>query len=340
MAATTIANLWTPDIWIRAADESARKFPALISSGAVTQSPVLDQIASGGGISANLPFFKDITDTADGIQVEGSAPSLNNLTSGLNVAPILNRVVAFGASALSSTVSGEDVVAGITKQLGMNRQKRSQAILLSILRGLFNFAGAPSASAPLSAARYEAFSETGASPAAGLLIDATKFNNAAALLGELQDQLVGGALWMHPDIRAALRNADEIAFEKASKGEFMLETYKGFPVYVSSDLKRAGGTSGSVYDTYLIAAGAVGYGAKPQSDSRDAASLQYYARPDLNEDQIYDRTRSMIHVNGTKWVGTPAGQSAANAELATNTNWNLVFQTADRCGIVQIKTNG
>ena len=48
----------------------------------------------------------------------------------------------------------------------------------------------------------------------------------------------------------------------------------------------------------------------------------------------------MIHVNGTKWVGTPAGQSAANAELATNTNWNLVFQTADRCGIVQIKTNG
>jgi hypothetical protein len=60
----------------------------------------------------------------------------------------------------------------------------------------------------------------------------------------------------------------------------------------------------------------------------------------LSEDQIYDRTRSMIHVNGTKWVGTPAGQSATNAELATNTNWNLVFQTADRCGIVQIKTNG
>lgn len=340
MASTVISNVWTPDIWIRAADEKMRKMPGLISSGAVTQSPILDGIASGGGISANLPFFKDLTDTADGIQIEGTAPTPNAITSGLNVAPILNRVVAYGASALSSSVSGEDVVGGITAQLGANRQKRAQSIALNILRGLFNFAGVPAAAAALSAARYEAFSETGASPAAGLLIDATKFNNAAALLGELQDQLTGGVIWVHPDIRAALRNADEIAFEKSSKGEYLIETYKGFPIIVSSDLKRAGATSGSVYDSYLIAAGTLGFGAKPQTDSRDAASLQYYARPDLNEDQIYDRTRSMIHVNGTKWIGTPAGQSATNAELATSTNWNLVFQTADRCGIVQIKTNG
>jgi hypothetical protein len=341
MPATAVSDLWVPQIWIRATDEKARTLPALASSGAFVRSPTLDSIASGGGTAATLPFFKDLTDTAEGIQVEGTEPTINAISSGQNVAPILNREVGYGANALAAGVSGDDPVGGITRQLGLNRQKRTQSTLLSVMRGLFNVAGAPAAAAQLSAARYDIFSETGASPTSDKLLDSAKFNLATALLGELQDSLAGGAIWMHPNIRAALLNQDENSFERDSRLGFMLETYKGFPLFVSNSLVRAGTTSGVVYDTYLLAAGSVGWGEKPQAgDSIDVASLSFYKRPDINQERIYDRRRYLVHVNGTKWVGTAAGQSATNAELAVHTNWSLQFQSADRCGIVCIRSNG
>jgi len=341
MAHATIANLWSPAVWIRGVDEKTRYIPSIITSGAVLQSPQLDEIATGAGTTANIPFFKDITDTAEGIQVEATAPTVNAITGGTSIGTILNREVSFGVNALAAAVTGEDVVGGIVRQLALARQKRMQTALMNTLRGLFGFSTAPAAgTAVLNAAMAEHFSETGASPAAGLLIDSTKFNNAAALLGELQASLLGGAIWMHPTIRAALLNSDENSFERTSRGDFILETYKGIPVYVSAALSRAGTTSGTVFDTYILSPNAIGYGAKPQVDGMGAASLQYDVDPAKNQEAIYDRTRYLVHVDGTRFTGSPAGQSATNAELATVGNWGLAYQSADRCGIVCMRTNG
>lgn len=341
MPETTIANLWSPPIWIRGTDEAARRLPALLTSGAVAQSPQLDAIAAGSGISATMPFLRDITDQAEVVQVEAGAITVNNITGSTNVVPILNRELGFGVNALAKAVTGEDVVGGITMQLGLNRQKRTQATILSVLRGLFNVAGAPSAAAILSDNRAEHFLEAGASPAAGQLIDGTKFNNAAAKLGELQDSLRGGAFWCHSLIRAALLNQDATSFERVSRGDFILETYKGIPIYVSDLLVRAGGTSGVVYDSYLLGARSVGWGEKPQvGDQIDVASLQYELKKGTNQEAIYDRRRYLVHVDGTRWTGTPAAQSASNTELATSTNWALAYATADRIPVVCIRTNG
>lgn len=340
MAHTTIANVWTPSIWIPTVDERFRSLPGLLTSGAFQQSPLFDAAASGAGTAVNLPFFQDYTDTLDGIQVEATAPSVNNVTTGQNIAAILNREVAFGSNALAKAVAGKDPVEAITRMLAVNRQKRFQRTALQIVRGLFAFNSAPATAAALSACRSDVSLEAGASPAAGQLIDSTKFNNAVALMGELQQNLAGGAIWCHPLIRAALLNSDGISFLRSSKGDFMLETYKGIPIYTSNLLSRAGTTSGTVYDTYVIAPGTIGWGAKPQTSGIDVASLQYYPDPTKNQETIYDRTRALIHINGTKWIGTPAGQSATDAELLTSTNWALAYQTADRVGIVQIRTNG
>lgn len=341
MAVTAISDLWTPDVWIKGADEAARLLPGLLTSGVATRTPTLDEIAAGPGVSASIPFFKDFTDTAETIQVEDTAPTPNAILGAKHVCTVLNREMAFGAGALAAAVSGDDPIGGIVRRLGESRQKRTQSTLLSVLRGLFNVAGAPAASAPLSAVRAEHFSETGASPASDKLIDATKFNNACALLGELQDVLRGGAIWMHPNIRAALLNQDANSFERASRGAFTVETYKGIPVFVSMSLVRNGGTSGVVYDSYIIAPGVVGWGEKPQvGDKIDVASLCLDMEKPKNRQVVYDRRRYLVHVNGTKWTGTPSGQSATNTELATYTNWALSFQTADRVGVVCIRTNG
>jgi hypothetical protein len=149
---------------------------------------------------------------------------------------------------------------------------------------------------------------------------------------------------MHPNVRARLRKIDSQAFalvELRSQIPFKLMTYREIPIFVSNTLVRAGTTNGFVYDTYILAKGTVGYGEKPQAaDVMDVASLSYFYDRDKNNDLIWDRTRFIMGVDGTKWIGNPAGQSATNAELQTVANWQLLYASADRVGAVCIRTNG
>ena len=92
---------------------------------------------------------------------------------------------------------------------------------------------------------------------------------------------------------------------------------------------------------YLLARGIVAWGEKPQkTDVVDVAALQMEQKLGFNNEIIYDRTRFVMHLNAMKWVGTPVGESPANAELGTVTNWNLVEATPNRVGAVCMRTNG
>ena len=103
-----IADLWTPDIWIPSIREKKATFPAIFGTGVVVSNPQLDALASGGGVSGNVPVWKDITDQDDEIQVEDTAPvNTNKITAGVMVAPITNRVYKAGGSALAAAGSFE-----------------------------------------------------------------------------------------------------------------------------------------------------------------------------------------------------------------------------------------
>lgn len=342
MAITSISSLWTPDIWIQGMREKQAKFPSVFNSRAVLKSDVFDNIASGAGVSANVPFFKDITDQDDEIQVQSTGPSKNDATSGLQVAPILNRVTANGATALSGAVSGSDPVANIVSQLVARRLMQRNKTLIAILRGAFNGLGANAAAAPLLAVRTDAFDESGNDATSSQTMNPDLFINAKAGLGELANELSSGAMFVHPNVLAALEKADRSSFKNGLESglPFTITTYRDVPIFTSESLVRAGTTNGFVYETYILAGGVVGYGEKAQAgDVADVASLQYDHDKDKNDEIIYDRTRFVLHLNGMKWVGSPAGQSATNTELRTAANWELVYNSASRVGAACIRTN-
>jgi hypothetical protein len=348
MAQTTISDLWTPDIWRQGAHEKARAFPSLLNSPVVVQTPFLDSIASGAGIAANIPFYKDVSDDTDTIQIEDTAPTNGEQTSGLQVVPILNRVKSYDVTALAAQVSGANPapIDQIFQTIGFGRMKRQQRSLIKTLQGVFGGGDEAngSASVALTANRVEAFDETGVGAGSDHLMSPDLFITAAALLGELDEMLLGGAIFAHPNVVAQLNILDKDSFKEGVESglAFKVRTYRGIPIYTSRLLVRAGTTDGFVYDTFLLAPGTVGIGAKPQSSQvGDTAHLI------LDETQIaknnltvFDRNRYLVHVNGTKWGGTPGGQSATDAELATVASWTLVYQTADRVGGVLIRTNG
>jgi hypothetical protein len=322
--------------------ERQATYPVLMNSGSVLKSPLLDQVATGAGDSVTVPFLKDITDQTDEVQVENTAPTTDNgQPSGLMKAPVLNRVCKNSATALSGQVSGADPVGSITGAMAQRRLKQRQSTLLAMLRGIFGSAGATGTTGCMNALRVEKFIENGTSAAAANLMSVDTFLDAKALMGELADTLADGALFIHPNVLAGLEKADVTAFKEKSMGNWTIKTYRGVPIFVTEALVRAGATNGYVYDTYLLANGIVGYGEKPQAgDTIDVASLQLNMDKGKNNWEIYDRTRWLAAINGIKWVGTPAGQSATNTELQAVANWQLVFQTANRVGALCIRTNG
>lgn len=343
---TSIANLWTPDIWIRGANERMNTLPSLISSPIVKRVPEFDALAEGGGVAVNIPYFRDITNQPDAPQVEGVQPVMQNLTSGRQFAPILNRESGLACSGLAASVSGSDPVANILSQIAVRRQKQRQTTMVNILRGIFGFSAAPGvATGALNAVRNDVFLEAGAGPSSTQLISPFVFIDTIARLGELADMTVGGGILMHPLMRASLIKQDQISFQHYSEqgNGTTLETYKGYPVFISNLLVRAGTGGGYVFDSYIFAPGVFAWGEKPQVDGlqkADAASMMLWVNPAINIEEMYDRTRFLLHPNGLRWIGNPGGQSASDAELATPGNWQLDYATADRVGIVCLRSNG
>ena len=354
---TTIGNLFTPAIWVPALRERMATFPALWNAGIVTRADLFDAIAAGPGLGAVVPFLNDITDQSDEVQVENQAPANdNNQPGATQYFPIMNRVKKNSATALSKQLSGVDPMAAIIDQMTDNRLKNRQKTLIAQLRGMFSSIGAGFGAqgyvpgcldgVKLQYAGQEPFIENGAAAGVGNLFTPDMFIDAAALMGELEDLLKEGCLLVHPNIKARLKKLDALNFKSVvmpSELPWTITTYRDIPIFTSASLVRAGTGGGYVYDTYLIAKGMVAYGEKgQQGDTTDVASLQYWRDRDLNNELIWDRTRFILGVNGTKWVGNPANlnNGPTNAELQNPANWQLVFQTANRVGAVCIRTNG
>jgi hypothetical protein len=345
LAISTISSMIVPEIWIQGmATEPIVEKSNIMDSPMVASNPLFVQIASGAGTSAQMPFFKE-PNFADEIQVESTAPSYNGVSQIKAVAPILNRVSSFGASALAAQVSGTDPVGECLRYLGTIRKRQRQASILSVLRG--GFGAHTDTTAALESIRKNNCTTTG-SIADTNQIDLSTIRIAAALLGENWANLV--ALWVHPDILTALSDQDVTDYITPSEGGLFLKGYRDCVIYTSSLLKTTATINSvdnvPIYRSYLMSARSIGIGEKPQSTMiGDVASITEEALASINDRKVFDRTRFVLGLNGLSWKGTPAGQSATNAEMATIANWELAKNggtTFDpmNVGIAEIVTNG
>jgi hypothetical protein len=332
--------------------ERMATFPSLLNSGVSVSNPELEAAAQGGGRTVNVPFWKDITDQDDEIQVENAGPANDlGVTAGLQIAPIQRRQTKNSATALSGAIATGNPEAGIVniiESVVARRLKQRQKILLSLLRGAFGGLGANAAAAPLSACRIEAFDENGNDATAEQIFSADQFISGKALLSELADDLQAGAMWIHPNVRAALERADKGSFKDGVESglPFKISTYRGVPIFASESLVRAGTGNGYVYETYLLAKGIIGRGEKPQVMGTNAdpaigdATFNFNPDVDLNNQRIYDRTCFLMHLNYMKYVAATASDSPTHVELYTPASWTLQAQSAPRVGAVLIRTNG
>lgn len=341
-AHTAIADLWVPSIWMPGLAERLTKRKSLINSGILLPDERFTEVANGPGTKAEIPFLKE-PDIADAIQAENSDLTISNLVAGSQVCTILNRRMGVGATALSRAVTGtEDPVTAALNFITDIRLRNRQATLLSQLRGVFGFAAAPGAgAAAFKPLRRDIFSETGAAPTSEKLFSSDEYIKTLGLFGETMDDLEGFRIVCHSDIGTAMLLQDDIAFIEDSQGKKIVTHYKGAQVFYSDLLVRAGGVSGKVYDIYVFRPGSVAYGEKKQSNQVGEVAT-FYKIEDQSKNNVgfADYTRFVMHPQGATWKGVPAGQSATNAELATEGNWELALADVKNVRIACLRTNG
>jgi hypothetical protein len=323
MAKTAVADIIIPTEFEKYAIERTAQLSVFVQSGIIEHAPEFDVLAAGGGRTAEMPFWKDLTAARQLLSDSGTL-TVNKIGSDKDTARIHNDAQAWSVNHLAKVISGDDPMQAILDLVGDYWARIDQGLVISCLKGIF-------AAATMAGNKLSIASETVAGASATTRLNGSTFVDATVKLGDRGDRLT--AIAMHSGTEGALRKLDLIDYIPDSEGKAQIKTFQGRRVVVDDTLPtRAGTTDGLVYTSYLFGPGAFGKGAAPL----DSAPLQggigtegvELARVPLDSDSILiNRRRHILHPRGVKFnSASVAGDSPTNAELENGTNWTRVFE--------------
>ena len=356
MAVTKISDVIVPEHFAAYVIERTAEKSKILNSGIAIANPRLNELITGGGTTINMPYWKDLSG-ADEVLSDSSPLTPGKIDADKDVAAVLYRGKAFGANELAGALAGDDPVDAIVERFADYRARQEQKTLISVLTGAF---------AAASMANHVLDRSTTA-------ISGNMVLDAKQLLGDSADQLQ--AIMMHSAVFTELQKQNLIQYTTTSDGKIAFATYLGYNIVVddgmpveqvykaSTDTSVVAGKTYYTYDsstgvytpvasptgnpstssyyeedykvytTYLFARGSVGRG----EGTPVALTLAETDRDSLaGDDFVINRWALVMHPMGIKWKGTPLGATPSNAELATGTNWERVYEDKN-IGIVALK---
>ena len=306
MAKTKIADVIVPEVFAAYIVKMTKELSRIIECGAAVSNPVLDELVTKGGKLVNMPFWKPLTGE-DEVLSDSDPLTPKKITASADVAALLIRGNAWSTNELAGALAGDSPMAAISAQVAGWWSKREQAILLSILKGIFTTALATSHANDISGG-----TGTAAVISAGAVLDTKQ------KLGDAADQLT--AIIMHSAVYTTLQKQNLITYIPNARGEVVIPTYMTYRVIVDDGCPVAAG----VYSTYLLANGCFGRGEgvpvdiTPVETDRDSLA---------SDDILINRRALVLHPFGVKFTNASvADVTPTNDELATGTNWSKVYE--------------
>ncbi|MDD2401689.1 MAG: major capsid protein [Clostridia bacterium] len=303
MAKTKISDIIVPEVFNPYVIQRTAELSALSQAGIISNSPELDALASSGGKLINMPFWNDL-DGDDEVLSDTDALTPEKITAGQDIAALFMRGKAWSTNDLAKALSGSDPMAAIGDLVAAYWARRRQALLFSMLKGVF-------ASSTMS----ELVSDVSALETGNTLTGNT-FIDALTLLGDAAGKIT--AVGMHSGSYASLQKQNLIEFIPNSKGEVNIPTYLGKKVIVDDSCPVTTG----VYTSYLFGEGAVGLGngSAPVPTETDRDSL-------AGDDILINRQHFVLHPRGIKFNNASVvGASPSNTEVETAVNWTKVYE--------------
>ena len=302
MAKTKISDVIVPEVFNPYVVQRTMELSALYNSGIISNNPELDRLASSGGTTINMPYWEDLNGDDEVLSDDGALTPAK-ITAGQDIAVLLMRGKAWSANDLAKALSGDDPMAAIGDLVAEYWARRMQATAIKLLDGAFAASNMTNKVLDIS----------------GLEDDKAKINgenflDALQLMGDAKDKLTG--VIMHSATETQLRKNNLIQTELDSNNK-PISLFMEKRVIIDDSCPVSTGN----YTTYLFGEGAIGLGngGAPVPTETDRDSL-------AGDDILINRKHYILHPRGVKWIGSAAGSSPTNTELATGTNWSRVYE--------------
>lgn len=313
-----LANVpFIPELFLGYQQEINQNKSGFFRSGIVAMNDAVSAEFSKGGRLITIPHFNDLSGDSEILSdVTGLTAAVLGGNTQIGVRNLRGR--AWQSSDLAAELAGDDPMLAIARRTGEYWTRDTQAVLISILRGVFGSGGA--------------LASTHVAGGTAVQLTGTVMIDAIAKLGDAGQDL--GAIAMHSapyyklvkdDLIVPAQQTTQIDTRvSAERAEF--GTYLGRPVIVDDTLPvaAAAGTGGGagldVYSTYFFASGALVYSEilpkTPIETDRDVLR---------GIEVLVNRKEFLLHPVGLSFTGTFAGNAPTNAELATANKWTKVF---------------
>lgn len=296
-----------------------------VDGGLVTQSELLNQLATAAGKTAELPFWKDLDGdeevnySSDDLDSDGET---SKVTQGEQVtrkafinkgwkASDLATELAMGANAMEYIRSRTD------KYLKTQFEKR----LIASARGVY----ADNVANDSGDMVIDISTEDGANAAAANRFSREAFISAAFTSGDHFDNYM--AVGMHSGAYKQAVDQDDVEDVRDADGRLLFQTYMGRRILIDDSLPViAGTTSGFKFMTVLYGEGAFGWG-EGSPETPVEVERQASKGDGGGVSTLWRRETWIVHPFGFAHAGTPGdGRQSFNlAEMAEASKWDRVI---------------
>jgi hypothetical protein len=341
---TQISDVVVPEIFTPYSQQLTETKSRLIASGAIVRDAQLDAMLAGGGLTFNVPSWRDLDDDAERVSTDSvpaeytngvADPDPQKIESDTELAVRLSRNQSWATADLASTLAGADPASAIAARVGAYWTRRLQAAFIATMTGVFaDNDAAPSGSEHVQGDMTNDIS--GASYSAGVTdFSAEAFLDAGLTLGDSQDGL--GLVMVHSVVYNRMQKNNLIDFIPDSNGQVTIPTFLGKQVIIDDNVPH----SGNIYQTWIFGAGAVRLGMGSPEVPTEIHRLPG-AGNGGGAETLYNRVEWMIHPVGHKYAGTPPNGGPSNASTSNNlanaASWQRVFSDRKMIKIARLIT--
>lgn len=335
MTATRLSDLIVPEVFTPYSMQLTREKSAIIQSGAAVEQAFLNDFLAGGGMTINVPSFKDLDTGAENVSSDdpSSSSTPNKIATAKETAIRLSRNNSWSSMDLNEALAGPDPLSAIADRVGAYWTRRLQAAFVATMKGVFaDNAAAPSGSEHV--LNDLTFDVSGSGFVAGVSeFSAANFIDALQTMGDASSVLAMALV--HSTVYARMQKNDLIDFVPDSEGNLTIPTFMGKRVVVDDGMPSP--TTG-VYESWIFGPGAIAMG----MGSPKVPTETFRAPAAGNgggQDTLYNRVEWSIHPVGHAYVGsTTAGGGPSNTTLLNAATWARVYPERKQIAIARLIT--
>jgi hypothetical protein len=339
MALTQLADVIVPQIFTPYAQQITEEKSRLIQSGALVRDGLLDEKLAGGGLTFNIPSWKDLANDADNVSTD-EEQAVNDSTpkktgTGKEIAVRLSRNQSWAEADLTSALTGEDPAGSVAARVGYYWTRRLQAAFVAAVTGVFNNNAAASPGGGAVQNDMTNDIKAGGYSAGVTDFSAAAFLDAILTIGDSLDDL--SMVMVHSIVYGRMQKNNLIDFIPDAEGRVQIPTYQGKQVIVDDHMPNSAG----VFDTWIFGPGAfrLGVGAP-------LVPTEVFRHPQAGngggQSTLYNRVEWSIHPVGHKYAGSPANGGPSNANSTNNLahvdSWQRVYAERKQIKIARLIT--